>query len=104
MSYIAHISIDCCGDNVYIQHASTCNDGFPVLNYTLEVGGRLVAELNASDYAEDTVSVTISSLEIPTLTLGQQYSVIITACNKFTCRSSKTPLAVGKHAMIIPQQ
>ena len=89
---------------IYIQHATTCNDGFPVLNYTLEVGGRPVAELNASDYTEDTVSVTISSLEIPTLALGQQYSVIITACNKFTCRSTKTSLVVGKHVMTTPQQ
>ena len=78
-----------------MQHAEGCSESYPVVNYTVDIAGSRL-ELSAGDYSGAVISITISSHENPAITRGQRYSVVIGACNLFTCRSSNTPLTVGE--------
>jgi hypothetical protein len=82
---------------ISFQVATSCNNNFPVHYYTLDIeelneGG---TELTATD-SKARVTTNISSQQFPNLTVNQRYSVMINACNSFTCRSPKTPLTICK--------
>ena len=79
------------------QPASNCSTQFPVLNYTVSIEGlegSLTVE-DASDYSS-ALSVVLSSFTFPELVQDQQYSIVITACTTFTCRSPPDALLAGK--------
>ena len=79
------------------QPASNCSTQFPVLNYTVSIEGlegSLTVE-DASDYSS-ALSVVLSSSAFPELVQDHQYSIIITACTTFTCRSPPDALITGK--------
>ena len=85
---------------LHMQHAEGCGESYPVVNYTVDIAGSRL-ELSAGDYSGAVISVTISSHEMPALIRGQRYSVVIGACNQFTCRSSNMPLTVGESLITI---
>ena len=79
------------------QPATNCSTQFPVLNYTVSIEGlegSLTVE-DASDYSS-ALSVVLSSFTFPELIQDQQYSIVITACITFTCRSPPDALLAGK--------
>ena len=80
------------------QPASNCSTQFPVLNYTVSIEGlegSLTVE-DASDYS-NALSVVLSSSAFPELVQDQQYSIAITACTTFTCRSPPDTLLAGEY-------
>jgi len=80
------------------QPATNCSTQFPVLNYTVSIEGlegSLTVE-DASDYSS-ALSVVLSSSAFPELAQDQQYSIVITACTTFTCRSPLDALPVGEY-------
>jgi len=80
------------------QPATNCSTQFPVVNYTVSIEGlegSLTVE-DASDYSS-ALSVVLSSSAFPELVQDQQYSITITACTTFTCRSPPDALIAGEY-------
>ena len=77
-----------------MQRPTECNEDFPVLHYNLTIEELNVTRIiNASN---DRIIATLSSLQFPDLKADGKYSVKITACTEFSCKSLKSPLTVCK--------
>jgi hypothetical protein len=63
-----------------------------VLNYTVTVVGLQGGVLVVDPPSDSLISVLLSPAHIPFLSQDQNYSIIITACTAFTCRSPAHPL------------
>ena len=78
------------------QPATNCSERFPILNYTVSIlgleGSVVVDDPSPSDLL---LSVTLTSANFPLLSVDQRYSIIITACSSFACRSPAQPLVAG---------
>jgi len=95
-----HVPVSCgeCVPSNTPQPATNCSTQFPVLNYTVSIEGlegSLTVE-DASDYSS-ALSVVLSSSAFPELVQDQQYSITITACTTFTCRSPPDALLAGEY-------
>ena len=80
-----------------MQSPKVCNRKFPALLYKVNIAElkNSTLMLNAQDYGSS-ITATFSSLKFPTLKSDQKYSVRITACTEFTCKTPEEPLAVCK--------
>jgi hypothetical protein len=89
--------IDKDGVNITLEFQSptVCNSRFPVLHYIVKIEElrNCSLMLDAKDY-DSSIMATISSLQFPNLKSDRKYSVRITACTEFTCKSPKDPLTV----------
>ena len=74
------------------QDPIVCNEKFPVLHYILSIEELENSSLmlNARDY-DSHITTTLSFLKP-----DQKYTVQISACTEFTCRSREEPLTVCK--------
>lgn len=68
-----------------------CGPWLP-MNYTLIVDG----VLGPSVPAMPTVSVTLSSSDLPMLTPDKSFQVSVKACSDFSCRNSTRPVPLSK--------
>ena len=75
------------------QSPEPCNKAYPIQHYTLDI---VESNITLTFDASQESTIVISSLEVPEISRGNKYTVIIGACNSITCRQSNTSFNIGK--------